>query len=218
MLLLTGYLVVFWRGLRIFWLAQDQFGRYLALGCVTVLTVQALFNMSVVLSLAPTKGIPLPLISYGGSFALVLMFSLGLEFHFRRLIRAGWTVVIIAVLETSFMIWLGHEAGRLLEAARAQAIDHAWAEVLDEHVGPAHQRFQPRFVDRNAAFVERADLAFVHVQAHHVVAHFGQAGACDQTDIAGADDAKFHGSSVGMARKKKSLSAPRPPLKAAAGA
>jgi CPA2 family monovalent cation:H+ antiporter-2 len=45
---------------------------------------------------------------------ILLMFSLGLEFHFRRLIRAGWTVVIIAVLETSFMIWLGHEAGRVL--------------------------------------------------------------------------------------------------------
>ncbi len=45
---------------------------------------------------------------------ILLMFSLGLEFHFRRLMRAGWTVVIIAVLETSFMIWLGHEAGRLL--------------------------------------------------------------------------------------------------------
>ena len=45
---------------------------------------------------------------------ILLMFSLGLEFHFGRLINAGWTVVIIAVLETSFMLWLGHEAGRLL--------------------------------------------------------------------------------------------------------
>ena len=45
---------------------------------------------------------------------ILLMFSLGLEFHFRRLMQAGWTVVIIAALETSFMIWLGHEAGRLL--------------------------------------------------------------------------------------------------------
>ena len=45
---------------------------------------------------------------------ILLMFSLGLEFHLRRLAQAGWTVVIIAALETSFMIWLGHEAGRAL--------------------------------------------------------------------------------------------------------
>jgi len=45
---------------------------------------------------------------------ILLMFSLGLEFNLRRLFQAGWTVVVIAVLETSFMMWLGHEAGRAL--------------------------------------------------------------------------------------------------------
>lgn len=77
-LLLGGYLLVFWRGLRLFWLAQDSFGRYLALGCVTVLTAQALFNMSVVLSIAPTKGIPLPLVSYGGTAMICTLTTLGL--------------------------------------------------------------------------------------------------------------------------------------------
>jgi len=77
-LLLTGYLFVFWRGLRLFWLAQDPFGRYLALGCVAVLTAQALFNMSVVLDMAPTKGIPLPLVSYGGSALICTLTTLGL--------------------------------------------------------------------------------------------------------------------------------------------
>ncbi len=77
-LLLTGYLFVFWRGLRLFWLAQEPFGRYLALGCVAVLTAQALFNMSVVLDMAPTKGIPLPLISYGGSALICTLTTIGL--------------------------------------------------------------------------------------------------------------------------------------------
>lgn len=77
-LLLAGYLMVFWRGLRLFWVAQDSFGRYLALGCVTVLTAQALFNMSVVLSIAPTKGIPLPLVSYGGTAMICTLTTVGL--------------------------------------------------------------------------------------------------------------------------------------------
>ncbi|MBI4889494.1 MAG: cell division protein FtsW [Acidobacteria bacterium] len=77
-LLLCGYLVVFWRGLRLFWMAQDSFGRYLALGCVTLFTAQALFNMSVVLSIAPTKGIPLPLVSSGGSALVCTLATIGL--------------------------------------------------------------------------------------------------------------------------------------------
>lgn len=78
LLLLGGYLLVFWRGLQLFWKAQDKFGRYLALGCVTVLTTQALFNMSVVLSIAPTKGIPLPLVSYGGTAMVCTLTTIGL--------------------------------------------------------------------------------------------------------------------------------------------
>jgi cell division protein FtsW len=76
-LVLAGYLLIFWRGLRLYWLAPDVFGRYLALGAVSLVTAQALFNMSVVLSMAPTKGIPLPLISYGGSALLTTMVTLG---------------------------------------------------------------------------------------------------------------------------------------------
>jgi cell division protein FtsW len=77
-LLLTGYLFLFWRGLRLFWNTPDAFGRYIALGCVAVITTQALFNMSVVLDMAPTKGIPLPLISYGGSALICTLCTLGL--------------------------------------------------------------------------------------------------------------------------------------------
>jgi len=53
-----------WRGIRTALLAPDRFGMLLSLGIVTSIVAQALFNISVVLSLVPTKGIPLPFISY----------------------------------------------------------------------------------------------------------------------------------------------------------
>lgn len=77
-LVLCAYLVVFWRGVRLYWVTPDVFGRYLALGCVTLFTAQAFFNMSVVVGMAPTKGIPLPLISYGGSALICTLATLGL--------------------------------------------------------------------------------------------------------------------------------------------
>jgi cell division protein FtsW len=72
------FLVVLWRGLQLVRTAPDEFGRYLALGVTSVIVVQALVNMSVVLGMAPTKGIPLPMISYGGSSLLSTLTSLGL--------------------------------------------------------------------------------------------------------------------------------------------
>jgi len=76
--LLAIYLIVMWRGLRLVGSAPDDFGRYLALGVTTVIVVQALINMSVVLDLAPTKGIPLPMISYGGSSLLSTLICFGM--------------------------------------------------------------------------------------------------------------------------------------------
>lgn len=75
---LAGFVVLLWRGLRLFWLAPDDFGRYLALGVTAAITIQALINISVVLDMAPTKGIPLPMISSGGSSLLATLTSLGL--------------------------------------------------------------------------------------------------------------------------------------------
>jgi len=77
-LLLIGFMVILWRGYRLYWTAIDDFGRYLAVGVTTSVVFQALMNMSVVLDIGPTKGIPLPLISYGGSSLLATMISLGL--------------------------------------------------------------------------------------------------------------------------------------------
>lgn len=66
-----------WRGLRTGWRAPDVFGRYLAWGLTGVLVLQALIHISVALALMPTKGIPLPFISYGGSSLVVSLAACG---------------------------------------------------------------------------------------------------------------------------------------------
>jgi len=77
-LVLAGFLVILWRGFRLYWVALDRFGRNLAVGVTAAILLQAFINMSVVLDLAPTKGIPLPLVSYGGSSLVSTMILLGL--------------------------------------------------------------------------------------------------------------------------------------------
>ena len=64
---LTLFAVYGWRGFVAAMKAGDEFGKFLALGITTMVVGQALINLSVVLGLMPTKGIPLPFISYGGS-------------------------------------------------------------------------------------------------------------------------------------------------------
>ena len=73
-----GFLIVLWRGLRLFWAAPDDFGRYLALGITASIVIQAFINISVVLGMGPTKGIPLPMISAGGSSLLSTLLCLGM--------------------------------------------------------------------------------------------------------------------------------------------
>jgi cell division protein FtsW len=77
----TGVLACFcliaWRGLRISLRAQDSFGSFVALGITSMIVVQAFLNMSVVLGLMPTKGIPLPLVSAGGSSLLISLLGTG---------------------------------------------------------------------------------------------------------------------------------------------
>jgi cell division protein FtsW len=75
---LLCFSVIFWRGLRVAWLMNDEFGRYLALGATIVIVVQGFINMSVVLGMMPTKGIPLPMISYGGSSLMSTLAMLGI--------------------------------------------------------------------------------------------------------------------------------------------
>jgi len=75
---IAGFLVMLYRGLRLFFVAPDDFGKYLALAITVSIVLQAFVNVSVVLDLAPTKGIPLPLISYGGSSMLGTLLMLGM--------------------------------------------------------------------------------------------------------------------------------------------
>ncbi|MCZ4354938.1 FtsW/RodA/SpoVE family cell cycle protein, partial [Roseovarius aestuarii] len=66
-----------WRGLTTSFNAPDGFGRLLALGVTAMVMFQALINFSVVLGMVPTKGIPLPFVSYGGSSLLVMLLATG---------------------------------------------------------------------------------------------------------------------------------------------
>jgi len=61
------FAVFLWRGIRTAIKTHDMFGRFLAVGITSMIVVQAFINISVVLGLMPTKGIPLPFVSYGGS-------------------------------------------------------------------------------------------------------------------------------------------------------
>jgi cell division protein FtsW len=77
-LLVLAFLIVYWRGMRTAVRAPDRFGFYLALGLTHLLVLQALINICVCLGLLPTKGMPLPFISYGGSSLLASMLAMGL--------------------------------------------------------------------------------------------------------------------------------------------
>jgi len=71
------FAIFLWRGVRTALRTQDMFGRFLAVGITSMIVVQAFINISVVLGLMPTKGIPLPLVSYGGSSLLVTLACIG---------------------------------------------------------------------------------------------------------------------------------------------
>ena len=76
-LVLLCFCVIAWRGLRTAMRAPDAFGAYLALGITMMLVLQAFVNISVVLGLIPTKGIPLALVSNGGSSMLINLLGIG---------------------------------------------------------------------------------------------------------------------------------------------
>jgi len=75
---LIAFGLLLWRGTRAALLAPDRFGMLLGIGIITGIVVQALFNISVVISILPAKGIPLPFISYGGSSILLTLFAVGI--------------------------------------------------------------------------------------------------------------------------------------------
>ncbi|MDP3717959.1 MAG: putative lipid II flippase FtsW [Acidobacteriota bacterium] len=76
-MVVLAFCVIAWRGMRTALRAPDSFGAYLALGITMMLVLQAFVNISVVLGLVPTKGIPLPLVSNGGSSMLINLLAVG---------------------------------------------------------------------------------------------------------------------------------------------
>ncbi len=77
LVVLVLFLTILWRGMRIALVSGDAFSRLLALGITLLICFQGLINMAVVTGLLPTKGIALPLVSYGGSSLVVTMAALG---------------------------------------------------------------------------------------------------------------------------------------------
>jgi len=73
----TLFAIFLWRGMRVSWRTEDVFGRYMAVGITSMVVLQAFINISVVLGMMPTKGIPLPLVSYGGSSLFVTLACIG---------------------------------------------------------------------------------------------------------------------------------------------
>jgi cell division protein FtsW len=72
------FAVLVWRGLRVGLRAPDPFGAYLALGLTVLLATETLVNLGVVTGVLPTKGLPLPFISFGGSALLSTMLAAGM--------------------------------------------------------------------------------------------------------------------------------------------
>ena len=80
----AAFCILGYRGLRAAFLSTDPFARFLAFGLTTAILVQAFFNMSVVIALLPTKGIPLPFISSGGTSVFVTLACMGVLLNVTR--------------------------------------------------------------------------------------------------------------------------------------
>ncbi|HVT04266.1 MAG TPA: putative lipid II flippase FtsW [Thermoanaerobaculia bacterium] len=76
--LLGLFTFLVWRGIQLAIRSKDRFAFYASLGFTLMIGVQALLNVSVALCLLPTKGLPLPLVSYGGSSLIATMCAVGI--------------------------------------------------------------------------------------------------------------------------------------------
>jgi len=77
LIIVALFAIFLWRGIRTAIHVDDMFGRFLAVGITSMVVVQAFINISVVLGLMPTKGIPLPFVSYGGSSLFITLACVG---------------------------------------------------------------------------------------------------------------------------------------------
>ena len=88
-IVLLCFVVIAWRGLRAAMRAPDRFGAFLAIGLTTMMAAQAFVNISVVLGLLPTKGIPLPFVSFGGSSLVISLLGMGILLNVSQHAAAG---------------------------------------------------------------------------------------------------------------------------------
>ncbi|GEN30344.1 cell division protein FtsW [Cerasibacillus quisquiliarum] len=79
------FALFFWRGIKVSLESPDHFGRYLALGIVSLVTIQTLINISVVIGLIPVTGITLPYLSYGGSSLTLTLCSSGILLNISKM-------------------------------------------------------------------------------------------------------------------------------------
>src|SRR5271165_5423317 len=83
-IVLSLFVIYGWRGIRSAVKTTDDFGRLAALGITVMILSQAMINLGVVLGMMPTKGIPLPFISSGGSSLLVMLLATGVLLNISR--------------------------------------------------------------------------------------------------------------------------------------
>src|SRR6201987_1898125 len=84
LIIVALFVALGYRGLRAAFLSTDPFARFLAFGLTTAILIQAFFNISVVLALLPTKGIPLPFISSGGTSIFITLAGMGVLLNITR--------------------------------------------------------------------------------------------------------------------------------------
>jgi cell division protein FtsW len=76
--IVLAFALIAWRGLRAALMAPDRFGVLLGIGLAMMVGMQAFIHMSVVSGIAPTKGIPLPLVSAGGTSLIMTLAAMGI--------------------------------------------------------------------------------------------------------------------------------------------
>jgi rod shape determining protein RodA len=77
------YMFILWRAFETAQMARDRVGAFLAAGIAAILSFQVIYNVAMVAGLVPVKGLPLPLMSYGGSSVLSSLFAVGLILNVR---------------------------------------------------------------------------------------------------------------------------------------
>lgn len=86
--IITLFVILLWQGIQVALKTDDTFGRYLAVGITSMITLQAAMNLAVVSGLMPTKGLALPFISYGGSGLMVNLAAVGILLNISKHRRA----------------------------------------------------------------------------------------------------------------------------------